>query len=506
MFIATLVASACAVVVQAQTDVTSQYLKNTDFETAPVTFTESDGPANGTAVAKGYDIPEWSETTALDYPRFLTASYGITFGTLPDAFNGVNPPATDKAGNATGSVLMMSGSWGSTVILTQDVELVEGKYALTYDVLNQNAAGKIASNRFGFVPASGSAVYGAETSFAGEWTTNTVTFSLTATTAGKISIGIVGLGKGAADNAKLAIDNVKLIYYGIDKTGLTDKITEANGYYSAEGKNAAEFKAAIDAAQGVVDKADATMAEVVEAITTLEDAIFAYRVVNASPLAPVDVTVWMPEAGMDNGKTGVWKDVAGQNELKDNTSSYSGFSGKFLEEWAASSATKLAALKDFNITQTITGLPNGVYTFKAYCMATQQGKADDESKTYVNNISLYANGASIPVATLNGTPELFVVENAVVSDGTLTVGFKGENGTANWIAMDNASLIYNGFDTEEAIKALNAKVAEGDALLAENPKMQIAASQALSKALEDAKALGGCSDSGNDRIHDCGFI
>ncbi|MFT3740730.1 MAG: InlB B-repeat-containing protein [Breznakibacter sp.] len=191
-------------------------LANPGFDADPVTFTENDGTPNGTAVAGtyGYNIPGWDEAYEGGYPRVVTAKYGITFSTIPDQLNSTTPPETDKAGLAEGAALKMSGSWGSTAVLTQSFTLPAGTYVLSYEVINKSSGLAVGANRFGFVPDEGEAIYGATTTFAGTWTTETVTFTLAAETAGKISIGLVGMSAGAGSNGKLYIDNIRLATYG----------------------------------------------------------------------------------------------------------------------------------------------------------------------------------------------------------------------------------------------------------------------------------------------------
>lgn len=191
-------------------------LANPGFDVAPVTFTQTDGAANGTVVegTPGYNIPGWDETYAGGYPRVATANYGITFASIPDVLNGTTPPATDMGGLTEGAVLKMSGSWGSTSVLTQNVSLPAGRYFLSYEVINKTPGQPIETNRFGFVPDQGDAIYGTKTTFADAWTKETITINLAAETSGKISIGLVGKSAGAASNGKLYIDNVRLEYYG----------------------------------------------------------------------------------------------------------------------------------------------------------------------------------------------------------------------------------------------------------------------------------------------------
>src|SRR5690554_613705 len=193
-------------------------LLNPDFNLEPITFTESNKTANGTALvaARIYDIPGWDEDMESEWGRIATTAYGITFDPIPDVLNGTTPPATDMAGKTEGAALKLSGSWGSPAVLTQEVTLAAGAYELSFEVLNMSANIPVAENRFGFVPNEGDAVYGTTTTFADVWTTETVAFTLEAETTGKISIGILGVDAGASSNGKLYVDNVALTYLGVE--------------------------------------------------------------------------------------------------------------------------------------------------------------------------------------------------------------------------------------------------------------------------------------------------
>ncbi|GAO28925.1 hypothetical protein JCM15548_11069 [Geofilum rubicundum JCM 15548] len=192
-------------------------LVNPGFDVEPITFTESNGTANGTALVatRIYDVPGWNEELVSAWGRIATANYGITFDAIPDVLNGTTPPATDMAGSTEGAALKLSGSWGSPAVVTQDVTLPAGNYELSFEVINMSAGLSIGINQFGFVPNEGDAVYGTTTLFEDVWTTETVAFSLDAETAGKLSIGFEGVGAGTGSNGKLYIDNVNLVYFGV---------------------------------------------------------------------------------------------------------------------------------------------------------------------------------------------------------------------------------------------------------------------------------------------------
>ena len=117
----------------------------------------------------------------------------------------------------------------------------------------------------------------------------------------------------------------------------------------------------------------------------------------------------------------------------------------FIERWTSSANG--GHLADTNLSQTITELPNGKYYIRASLIAVNQSSPS----TDVSGVTFWAGNQEMSVATGDGLPERYslLVE---VSDGTLTYGLRATNTSANWIAIDNISLIYCG--TEEEYFAL----------------------------------------------------
>ncbi|MCA1745552.1 MAG: FIVAR domain-containing protein, partial [Bacteroidales bacterium] len=126
-------------------------LANPGFDVEPVTFTETNGTANGTALVdpRIFDVPGWNEELVSAWGRIATTNYGITFDPIPDVLNGTTPPLTDMSGNTEGAALKLSGSWGSPAVVTQDVTLPAGKYELSFEVINMSVGQSIGVNQFG---------------------------------------------------------------------------------------------------------------------------------------------------------------------------------------------------------------------------------------------------------------------------------------------------------------------------------------------------------------------
>ena len=227
-------------------EVTGTYLKNTDFETAPITFltttvNEEAGTATpvGTKDVQVYDIPNWTRVmTEGQYPRYATAKYGIEFPTkgdgsleIPDLLNGV-AVATDAAGNADGAYLAITCGWGSQVKLGQEVTLPKGSYFLTYEAYNIGSGLTPTENYFGFEPESGNARHSTCPYYTEKtWMTDTVYFNVEAdNTKGNIILGFKGIGVSSAQEVRLAIDNVKL-YYTSEMQTLPDTPVEPETEY-----------------------------------------------------------------------------------------------------------------------------------------------------------------------------------------------------------------------------------------------------------------------------------
>ena len=110
----------------------------------------------------------------------------------------------------------------------------------------------------------------------------------------------------------------------------------------------------------------------------------------------------------------------------------------FIERWTPWGST----LSDGMVSQTITGLDDGIYKVEVDVIATQQNTNGDNE----TGVIVFANADtdnSVEVSTYNGLPEHYSLQ-AIVSGGTLTIGMKTSSTSANWIGMDNWTLTYTG--------------------------------------------------------------
>ena len=107
----------------------------------------------------------------------------------------------------------------------------------------------------------------------------------------------------------------------------------------------------------------------------------------------------------------------------------------FLEAWWND-----VRLGDGRLVQTLTSFPAGIYRLEADAIATWQADANVE----VTGVSLLMGNNTRAIATANEKPEHFSVlfENTETQD--VTIGVQWTNTTANWVAIDNFRLIYEG--------------------------------------------------------------
>lgn len=133
---------------------------------------------------------------------------------------------------------------------------------------------------------------------------------------------------------------------------------------------------------------------------------------------------------------------------------------KFIERWVNGNSdpvtgTEVAgagSLSDGVLSQTLHKLPAGGYKVTCYAMATQQAKGDDFK---VEGVSVFADTKdtknSQTVATKAGVPQKYEFLLDIKEGEDLTIGFKLDKCTANWVFVDNFQIEYCG----PSFKAMN---------------------------------------------------
>ena len=427
--------------VAAQTDVTNSYLLNPGFDNEY----NYDKTATGNVAQEMLSIDGWNNDYTVDYT--IVGIYQL--GTAK-TFNGARVPATGADGTANGGVLAMSTGWDQSLAISQEVALPAGKYGLATAYYN-GCASTSGSSLVGWIPASGDASLSTVKAFPSyEWKYDTIFFNITeAEVEGKIQIGLLAAAGGSANSAKISIDYVKLLYYGVDKSLLADLLTEAKAAYGdGTGAGSDALKTAMEAAQSVIDNANATDKEVVEAMEKLNAAITEYQLGNASKENPIDITANIVNPSFEDNTTG-W--IQSGMQTQTNTSFAPKSGNTYLEKWTATPGP----VEDCYVHQTISGLNNGNYLLKVAAQNLLQSNLSKEQ----SGACIFAGDDETKV-TKAGQYE---VTTTVIS-GSLNIGFKVEGSTGNWVAVDNFRLYYIGYDVAALRDAMQQKVYKAQSL------------------------------------------
>ena len=221
-------------------------------------------------------------------------------------------------------------------------------------------------------------------------------------------------------------------------------------------------------------------ADVKAARTAIYNDVRKYQVAiilaGASEEEPADGTELMENHNFDQGNINGWTITPGigdnlKYQLNDGTSDVtlpdgstirgyynaeadSWISG-FIEAWRPGNA-----LGNGSISQVITGLPAGKYSFECDAIAVRQGKGKQESV----GVYLFAEGGGVSakqsISTGDGQPEHFEL-NFVSGGGDITLGLMTQNADANWMAADNFVLWFYGEIDDDPYKViLDSKIAQ----------------------------------------------
>ncbi|HOG05798.1 MAG TPA: InlB B-repeat-containing protein [Paludibacter sp.] len=465
-------------------------LANPGFDESPH-FKAADAASDLPSANAGANIHEvagWTIGTIGNNSAASTFEYGYA-GTL----NGQNPPATDQGGGNTGAVLGISTAWGATVAYTQEVTLpLGGRYGIIYNAYNSGPK-DANSSKVGWVPNEGEAALSTVTSFAvGEWMKDTIEFVVEEDGAvGKIQVGISAPSTGSANVGRIFFDQVQLIYLGVGKAGLTDKIADAETLYGdGSGNGADALSDAITAAKAVEADDEATQSEVSEAIAALEEAIYAYQLANASAENPVDMTdrIINPSFEFASRYEGWVNNGMGSSTGNPGTLAFTKDGQVFAEKYVGPGNALPAA----GFYQVISDLPNGTYVLTASGQARVNENGTDPG--YIEGAAIFANHKEEIVSEGKD----YTITVAVI-DGNLKIGFRVIPEKGNWVAADNYRLTYIGVDVAAMAETLEAIIAEAEAL---TDVMQDVVATELAEAIAEAETAvatpteGGISTAG----------
>lgn len=230
----------------------------------------------------------------------------------------------------------------------------------------------------------------------------------------------------------------------------------------------------VTAVEAIYNNPNAEYWQLKEASRMITDARRNKAMAEATAESPVGITEYVPDANCDaltgwthdciyDDKGDVGHGGHGTN-WQTNSHAYTAPDGyqteKFIERWVHGNSdpvtnTEVAGagrLSDGVLSQTLHKLPAGGYKVTCYAMATQQTKGNDYK---VEGVSVFADTKSTPnsqaVATLAGVPQKYEFLLDIKEGEDLTIGFKLDKCTANWVFVDNFQIEYCG----PSFKAMN---------------------------------------------------
>ena len=246
----------------------------------------------------------------------------------------------------------------------------------------------------------------------------------------------------------------------------------------------------VSAVEAIYNNPNAAYWQLKEASRMITDARRNKAMADATAESRVDITEYAPDANCDaltgwthdciyDDKGDVGHGGHGTN-WQTNSHAYTAPDGyqteKFIERWVNGNSdpvtnTEVAGagrLSDGVLSQTLHKLPAGGYKVTCYAMATQQAKGDDFK---VEGVSVFADTKatknSQAVATKAGVPQKYEFLLDIKEGEDLTIGFKLDQCTANWVFVDNFQIVYCGpsfkamnlNDVQTAAEDLDAKLA-----------------------------------------------
>lgn len=247
----------------------------------------------------------------------------------------------------------------------------------------------------------------------------------------------------------------------------------------------------VTAVEAIYNNPNAEYWQLKEASRMITDARRNKAMAEATAESPVNITEYAPDANCDaltgwthdciyDDKGDVGHGGHGTN-WQTNSHAYTAPDGyqteKFIERWVHGNSDPVTGteevagagrLSDGVLSQTLHKLPAGGYKVTCYAMATQQTKGDDFK---VEGVSVFADTKSTPnsqvVATKAGVPQKYEFLLDIKEGEDLTIGFKLDQCTANWVFVDNFQIVYCGpsfkamnlNDVQTAAADLDAKLA-----------------------------------------------
>ena len=469
----------------AQTDVTQQYIKNPGFEGTSTQFLQINKDKRGVEKPEGWSV-EWYQDN--------NDANGMTY--VADNLNQDKVKWVAKNGKSYFARMRWANS---TLYLRQTLrDLKPGKYTLSFSATGYKAKG---NSIFNVTVGDKKADINLSTTDKADWADYNIDFEIAE---GQKYATITITADRKDDNFKIGIDDFKLTYDG--SSYYPSLISKATSLYNDNkdwAKLADELYSAINSNSGKTEIVDINAA-----IDAIEDAMATFKNANT-----VDVTAKIVNPNFDSNIKGWTCEGGDGNNFQRQTSSQKNFNGGFLEKWKDSGNGSINQ-KNFDVFQKLTNLPKGEYTVKAAIMATMQGGKETAQKYqnkkhggpyYIDNehgVWFYgASGETTDMDWANtenksfvsGTGAEYRTATLKVEDGNLTIGFKGvgspdgkQLGTyANWIACDNWTLSYFGFDPTTLLAQITTLKSSAEELLNNDEYKNVVGEER--KSLSDAK-------------------
>ncbi|MBO4444803.1 MAG: hypothetical protein J5814_08595, partial [Bacteroidaceae bacterium] len=288
---------------------------------------------------------------------------------------------------------------------------------------------------------------------------------------GTVTIGFEAVN---ATGNWIAVDNFRLTQVGTDLSApLNEAIAAAEALYGdGSGKQADQLKAAIDAARAVAANDQATGQEQADAIIALNEAQDIFRRANASEENPLDMTSHIVNPSFETGDFTGW--TSSGMGLQSNSVFNIKKGSWYVERWTG----RGSAVGNGMVSQELPDMKPGHYRLKAAAQNIQENTPSTEQ----TGACIFAGDHEQAVTTRKD----YTLDFVLVSE-KLKIGFKGENASGNWIAVDNFRLEYIGDNFDEVKSEFAQLIAKAEALVV--LKMNEAARAALQTAIDEARPL-----------------
>ena len=250
---------------------------------------------------------------------------------------------------------------------------------------------------------------------------------------GELTIGFRGQGATgnwvACDNVRLTCDETSTAIFPAFLAEIESLEQYLNNDMFTKDRDA--LQASINAARAIYNSGSTNgMTDCVKqmrrAAVDAQEAIERYQTCT-------DVTSLITNPSFENNLTGwTYQDM----ETKDNAGFKLKDGNKFVEKYVWQGQAG-----NFNLEQTITGLPVGEYTLTMMAQNVKDASREDTQ----TGAWIFAGDATTTVETVRN----YSVKQ-VVWDGQLTIGFRGSGATGDWVACDNVRLAYKPYNLDNA--------------------------------------------------------